>query len=70
MCPAMNVSLNLRFDVALMPTHSHTRDVPVIVHKTPLMAGKIQFQHMIVYLVGKLVKASEGVYVVVAAIGH
>lgn len=51
-------------------THSNAGNVPVVVHKAPLMADQIQSEYMVVYFIGVLVKASKGVDLVVAAVGN
>lgn len=51
-------------------THADTRDVTKVVHQIPLVCCQVETQHVVVDFVGKLVKPSKGIYLVIAAVGH
>jgi len=48
--------------------HADTGNVAIVVHKAPLSCSKVELQDVVVDLIGVLVKASEGIYHVIANI--
>ena len=50
-------------------THAQAGNVSIVVDQTPLARIQIEFEHVVVYFVGVLIEATEGVDAVVADIG-
>ena len=51
-------------------THSHARNVAIVVNQSPLMADEIESQDMIVDFVCVLIETAKCIDLVIAAIGY
>ena len=69
-CQTRLVKLYMRMQCASSArTHSDAGNVAVVVNQAPLVGDQVQLQDMVVYLIGILVEATEGIDLVVSAIG-
>ena len=66
--PELDFSIWNSIVEAELPTHSNARNVPIVVHQSPLVAYHVKSKYMVVHLVCILVEAAEGIDLVVSAI--